>query len=188
MSTTIVTSKKSKAAALALVQALIAGTQKHFPSGSFMLGKTVYTTDTLVTALQGLANALISLNTAHASVKDAMTTLSGTETQVGPLVRDYKRFVLAAFSTATQELADFGLQPPKVRKPLDSDARAVATAKVRSTRAARGTTSKKQKLAIKGNVTSVKITPVTEPTAPAPTATPAEPTPAVPLQAAPRSR
>jgi|HubBroStandDraft_2_1064218.scaffolds.fasta_scaffold36452_2 hypothetical protein len=180
MSTTIVTSKKSKAAALALVQALIAGTQKHFPSGSFMLGKTVYTTDTLVTALQGLANALISLNTAHASVKDAMTTLSGTETQVGPLVRDYKRFVLAAFSTATQELADFGLQPPKVRKPLDSDARAVATAKVRSTRAARGTTSKKQKLAIKGNVTSVKITPVTEPTAPAPTATPAEPTPAVP--------
>jgi hypothetical protein len=164
---------------LTQVQALIAGTQKHFPNGSFTLGNTVYTTATLTQAFQSLENGIVALNTAHASVKDAMTALRGIVTKVGPLVRDYKRYVLSAFSTATQELADFGLRPPKVRKPLNSDERAVATAKVRSTRSARGTTSKKQKLAIKGDVTSVKITPVTEPAPPATTAPPAVPTPTV---------
>jgi hypothetical protein len=35
---------------LALVQGLISGTQKHFPSGSFTLGNVTYTTATLVQA------------------------------------------------------------------------------------------------------------------------------------------
>ena len=39
---------KSKAAALAHVQALIAGTQKHLPNGSFTLGNTTYTAASLV--------------------------------------------------------------------------------------------------------------------------------------------
>src|SRR5260370_38844576 len=52
------------------------------------------------------------------------------------------------------------MQPPKVRTPMDSDKRAGAVAKMRATRKARGTTSRKQKLAIKGDVTGVCITPV----------------------------
>jgi hypothetical protein len=58
------------------------------------------------------------------------------------------------------QLADFGLQPPKARKPLTNEQRAAAVAKLRATRAARGTTSKKQKLSVKGDVTGVQITPV----------------------------
>ena len=46
------TTSNTKAAALAHVQALIAGTQKHFPNGSFTLGNTTYTSASLVQVLQ----------------------------------------------------------------------------------------------------------------------------------------
>jgi len=167
----------NKAGALAQLQALVAGTLKHFPSGTFTLGNTTYTTATLVQALQGMEQALVALNAAQANARDAVTAFRDSETNVGPLLRDYKRYVLAAFSTATSQLADFGLQAPKARTPLSSEKRAAATAKLRATRKARGTTSKKQKLAIKGDVTGVIVTPVTAP--PAPTS-PVSPQPAVP--------
>jgi hypothetical protein len=56
---------------------------------------------------------------------------------------------------------------------------AARAAKAAATREARGTTSKKQKLAVKGNVTGVTVTPVTAPSAaPSPSAQPASPAPA----------
>jgi hypothetical protein len=156
---------------LGAVQALVAGTQKHFPNGSFTIGGTAYTATALIQALQSLEQAIVAVNAAQSNAKDAVLTLHGVEATVAPLMRDFKRFVLSTFGTATQELADFGLQPPKARKPLDSEKRAAATAKLRATRAARGTTSKKQKLTVKGNVTGVIVTPVTAPPAAPPAVT-----------------
>ena len=167
------TSKESKAAALARVQALIAGTTKHFPNGQFTLGNTVFTTASLIQLFQSLADAMTALSTAQASAKDAMAAVQATKTKVGPVIQAFQRFVLAAFSNAVQTLADFGLEPPKARAPLTSQQKAAAAAKAKATRAARGTTSKKQKLAIKGNVTGVNVTPVTAPTAAQPSAQPA---------------
>ena len=172
------TSSQSKATALAQVQALIAGAEKHFPSGQFTLGGTTFTTASLVQALQGLANAMTALNAAQKGAKDALTALQSTETTVDPTLRAFRKLVLAAFASSTQTLADFGLQPPKARTPLTSEQKAAAAAKMRATRKARGTTSKKQKLTVSGNVTGVDITPVTAPASPtpqaptAPTATP----------------
>jgi hypothetical protein len=174
-----ITSKQGKASALVRVQAIIAGTEKHFPNGSFTLGNAAYTTASLVQALKVLADALTDLAAAHASIRDGVTALHEAETSVGPLLRDYQHFLRATFSTANAPLADFGLAPPRVRSPLSSEKRAGAVAKMRATRAARGTTSKKQKLAIKGDVTGVIVTPITAagPSSP-PTATPAVPAPA----------
>ncbi|MGH7435747.1 MAG: hypothetical protein ACRENE_08735 [Polyangiaceae bacterium] len=166
------TSNKTAATSLADVQALIAGTQKHFPNGQFTFVNTAYTTATLVQALQSLADGLTALNVAHSSVKDGVAGLSALKAKLNPLVRAYVAYIRATFSDATTQLGDFGLQPPKVRQPLDTEKRAAATAKLRATRKARGTTSKKQKLAVKGDVTGVIVTPVTQP---APAATPASP-------------
>jgi hypothetical protein len=171
------TSKQNKATALTSVQALIAGTQKHFPSAQFTLGNVAYTTVTLVQALQGLADAFTALDTAHASVKDGVAALRTTETKVLPLIREYTSFLRATFSNATAQLGDFGLQAPKARQPLSTEKRAAATAKMRATRTARGTTSKKQKLGVKGDVTGVIVTPVTAPAPSSPPATPAGPAP-----------
>jgi hypothetical protein len=170
-------SAKNQASALAHVQALIAGTQKHFPNGQFTLGNTAYTTATLVQALQSLVDAFTALTAAHASVKDGVAALRTTATKVDPVIRAYTSFLRATFSTATAQLGDFGLQAPKAHQPLSSATRVVATAKAKATRTARGTTSKKQKLAVKGDVTGVVVTPVTQSAPSSPPATPAGPAP-----------
>jgi hypothetical protein len=162
---------KNKATALARVQALIAGTEKHFPNGQFTLGNTTYTTASLVQTLRSLADALAALDVAHASVKDGVVALRATETKVAPVIRDYTTFLRATFSNAMAQLGDFGVQAHKVRQPLVTEKRVVATAKLKATRKARGTTSKKQKLAVKGDVTGVVMTPVTHPAPASPPAT-----------------
>ena len=162
------TTSKATASALARVLALIAGTQKHFASGSFTLVGAPYTAASLVTTLQSLADALSAVLAAHAGVKAALGALAKVNATVGPVEQAYRRCVLAAFASEPQELADFGVPAPKARTPRTSVQNAAAAAKAKATRAARGTTSKKQKLAVKGDVTGVEITPVTSPAAPAP--------------------
>ena len=169
------TTSNTKAAALAHVQAIIAGTTKHLPSGSFTIGNTTYTSASLVQIFQGLVSAMQARNVAVTGAKDALTAEQAAQSQVDPILRAYERLVLVTFVGATQTLADFGLAPPKARTPLTAQQLAARAAKAKATRVARGTTSKKQKLGVKGDVTGVVVTPVTSPTA----ARPASPAPLV---------
>jgi hypothetical protein len=73
--------------------------------------------------------------------------------------------LILMFANAPDTLAVFGLKPPKARVPLTTAQRAAKTAKAEATRIARGTASKKQKAAIKGNVAGVTITPLITPPA-----------------------
>ena len=173
-----ITSIRNKANTLAQMQALVAGTQKHFPNGSFTLGNVTYTTASLVQAIQVLEDALTAVDAAQASARDAVNALRAAEATAAPLLRDYRNFLRVTFGAAATPLAEFGMPPPKARTPLGSEQRLAATAKMRATRLARGTTSKKQKLAIKGDVTGVLVTPVTH-------ADPASPPPAAPAGPAP---
>jgi hypothetical protein len=175
----IITSN-TKAAALAAVQALIAGTLKHFPSGSLTFGNTTYTSASLVTLLQSVVDAMTALNAARLAAKHALTTLQGIVGQVEPVIQVYEHFVQATFASAAPTLADFGLEPPKVPAPLSSQEKAASAAKAKATREARGTTSKKKKLAITGNVTGVTVTPITAPTAAPPSAQTVSTTPGAP--------
>jgi hypothetical protein len=168
------TSKVSKATALARVQAIIAGTKKHFPNGSLTIGNVAFTEASLVGLFQGLADAVIAESAARASAKGALSALRETNAKVSPVFRAFKRIVLDTFGSATEILADFGLEPPKARKPLSGEQIAAATVKRRATRTARGTIGKRKKLAIKGDVTGIVVTPVTHAPASPPSA--AEPT------------
>src|SRR5580704_13991842 len=96
---------RSTAVALAQVLALIAGTQKHFPSGSFTLEGASYTTVTLVPTLQSLADALTGVQAAHAALKAAVQSLAKVVASVGPLEKAYRGFILAAYGNSPQELA-----------------------------------------------------------------------------------
>jgi hypothetical protein len=178
----------TQAALLAGVQALIAGTQKHFPNGQFTLGNTAYTTASLVQVLQDLADAYAAVATVRSTAKDALAALGSTEAKVEPVIRDYESFLRATFRNATAQLGDFGLRAPKARTPMTPETRIAAAAKARATRLARGTTSKKQKLAIHGDVTGVIVTPVTAsgPT-PAPAVTAPAPAAPSPVTVAPAS-
>ncbi len=163
------TSKPSKAITLAHLQAFIAGTLKHFPNGSFTLGNTAYTTSSLVGLFQSLIDAIDAVVAAQASARDAVAAMRQVRARVAPVSMDYKRFLLATFRTATQSLADFGLEPPKAPKPRTGLQNATAAAKAHATREARGTVGKKKKLTVKGDVLGVLVTPVTDPSPAAPT-------------------
>jgi hypothetical protein len=180
------TKNPTQAALLARVQALIAGTQKHFPNGQFTLGNTAYTTASLVEVLTGLAGAYAAASAARLNAQDASAALSTAEASVDPVIRAYVTFLRATFSNATAQLGDFGLQAPKALTPLSPEKRLAATAKARATRIARGTMGKKQKLAVKGNVTGVLVTPITSSgPAPSPPTTAPAPAPAAPAPASP---
>jgi hypothetical protein len=179
------TKKPTQAALLAGVRALIAGTQKHFPSGQFTLGNTAYTTASLVAILTDLAGAYAAVSAARLNARGALAGRRTEEAKANPVIRDYVTFLRATFRDATAELDDFGLQAAKALTPLSPEKRLAATAKAKATRIARGTVGKKRKSTIHGDVTGVLVTPITTsgPTpppaasTPAPTAGPTAPAP-----------
>ena len=162
------TTKPTKATALAGVLALIAGIQKHFPTGSLTVGNVVFTTAALILLLQGQADAMTAQTTAQKTADDAMTALRALQTRNGPIIQALKDLLLAQFGSASQTLADFGLSPRKVRAPMTVAQKAAAAAKSKATRAARGTAGPKAKLAIKGVVPApVETAPTVAVTTPA---------------------
>jgi hypothetical protein len=168
-----ITSKESKAVALAHVQALILGLLKHLAGQSFTIGTVPFTTATLAQLLQELADAFAQLNEARAAAKDALAKLEATKARVGPVMQGFARIVVAMFTGDTATLADFGLRARKVPPPKTVEQMAAAKAKAKATREARGTMSAKAKRAIKGNVTGVTVTPITSPAAAEPSTQPA---------------
>jgi len=146
MSSTV---KPTKAKALAGVQALIAGTQKHTPTGSVSFGNATYAVADLVALLNSVAAALTALNVAQAGAKDALTALRAVMAKVGPVIQGYRRYLRSLYGSATQTLADYGLEPEKPRRPLTTEERAAALQKSEATRKLRGTKGSKQKAAIK---------------------------------------
>jgi hypothetical protein len=82
----------------------------------------------------------------------------------------FVKIVRGSFGNQPDVLADFGLEPEKAATPLTVEQKVAAAAKRKATRAARGTTGSKAKLAITGNVTGVVVTPVTTATAAQPAA------------------
>jgi hypothetical protein len=163
-------SKPNKAAALATLRALIAGTQKHTPTGSLTFGNATYTSASLVQLVQSLVDAMTAIDEAEAHAKDLMATLRDVAARVRPVVQAYQKYLVATYGNATQTLADYGLKPHKAPAPRTSEQKAASALQLRATRKARGTKSKKQKASIKG-----VVTPAPEPPAAAPAAPPAKP-------------
>jgi hypothetical protein len=171
-------SNATHAQTLAQLQALISGLQKQLPNGSFTLVSTAYTTATLVQALQGVIAALSAVTSAHAAVKAALTAWDAEDAKMGPVVLALKRTLQSMFVNAPDTLALFGLSARKAPAPRTGEQIAAAAAKAKATRIARGTSSKKAKSAIKGNVTGITIVPTTIPSAPEATP-PAQQAPAI---------
>lgn len=150
--------KPNKASALASLRALIAGTQKHTSNGQMTFGNATYTAASLVQTLQSLLDAMASYDAAVAQAKDNLAALRGLAAKVNPVVRAYRRYLVATYGNAVETLADYGLKPPKARATSTSEQKATTAAKALATRQARGTTSKKQKASIKGTTVTRTVT------------------------------
>jgi hypothetical protein len=137
---------------LAAVQALIAGTEKHYPNGSLTFGNATYQSSSLVQTLQGLVNAMQTYAAAQVSSKDALVSLEALEATVDPILSDYRKFLVATFGRSAQTLADFGLTPTKAPKPLTVEAMSAKVALGKATRKARGTLGTAERSKIHGTV------------------------------------
>jgi len=164
-------SKKSKTSEATLATQLAAGTQKHFASiAALMFAGGTSTPSQVVAQLVLLATLRSDAEAAKANVKVKLAAEKAQAPALHDLLIAYVAFVRATFSSASV-LADFGLAPRKAATPLTVEQQAAAKAKRAATRKARGTMGKKEKLAVKGDVTGVAITPITAPAAqPAPAA------------------
>jgi len=166
-----------KVSQAALAAKLVAGTQKHLATATqLMVAGGTYTAQQVETQLQTLVTLRAAVDAAKVAVKAKLVDESNQAPALRVFLESYVGFVRAAFSGSPDVLADFGLAPKKAPTPRTAEEQAAANAKSEATRKARGTMSKKKKLAIKGNVTGVVVTPVTEP-APAPVASPAQSAP-----------
>ena len=160
---------------------LLVGIPKYCANTVFFVGGQSITPAQVVTGIHSLLDAGAASSAAMASWKEAMQSEEKALAQVGQMVREVRDSVALMYSGVPTTLNAFAIQPRKPAKPLSAEARAAATAKLRATRKARGTTSKKQKAQITGNVTGVSIVPITTPASPAPTeAPPAATSPATP--------
>jgi hypothetical protein len=162
------TTSNAKAATLARMQAAISGLQKHLPNGQFTFGGVATTTASIVQLFQSLIAAMSAVTAAQASATEAVAAMRAAAAKVGPVYLALKNSLLGTYGNATSTLADFGLEPHKAPAPRTAAQKAAAAAKAKATRQARGTTSKKQKLTVTGNVSGIIVTPVTTTTAPSP--------------------
>ena len=183
----------SKSNEAALAEQLAAGTQKHLATiAQLIVGSSTYTPAQAETQLKAFAALRNDVDAARATVKAKLADEAAQAPTMRVFILAFITYVQAAFGNSPDILADFGLAPKKVAVPLTAVQKAAAAAKRKATREARGTMGKKARLAVKGNVTGIVVTPVTgtssasaggsasataapAPTQPAP-ATPAAPT------------
>jgi hypothetical protein len=143
---------------------LIAGIAKHFANApSMAFGSATLTPAQLTTSLQALVDLRAGVEGAKATATAKVAAEKAQAPALIALMGEFVAFVKATFSNSPDVLADFGLQPKKARAPLTVEQKAAAAAKRKATRAARHTQGPKAKLAVKGNVTGVNVTPVTTP-------------------------
>jgi hypothetical protein len=155
------TKRDTKSQVAADAKQLIAGTAKHLTSGTQvpLLGGS-FTPDQVTSKLQMLVDLRSDVEASKASTKAKIANEAAQIPALRAFRSAYRSYVKAAFGSAPDVLADFGITP-KTREPLTVEAKAAAAAKRAATRAARHTLGTKQKKAIKGDVTGVLMTPIT---------------------------
>jgi len=164
------TNEKGKGQVAELAGQLIAGTAKYLTSTtSVVLEGSSYTQAQITSKLQSIVTLRSDVDAAKAATKAKLATEATQSPALRSFMTAYESYVRGAYGSQPDALADFGLQPRKVRAPATVEAKAAAVAKRAATRAARHTMGKVQKQVVKGDVTGVVVTAVTS--APTPTVT-----------------
>lgn len=142
-------------------QALLVGLPKYCASTIFPYAGQSYTAPQVVTFIAAILNAKVAVAPAKGTWLAAVHAAEQTEIENAKIVKAARSVCSSLFVDDPSTLAALAITPRKTPKPLSTEARAAANAKAEATRKARGTTGKKQKALITGNVTGVTIIPNT---------------------------
>ena len=146
---------------VAELRSLQAGIAKHMGAETCSLSGKDYTAADLVARLQVWLDAEILVEAAQARHAEAVAKSDKLRETEGPFARSVRDAFRLRFGHTLTALADFGIAPKKARRAPTNEEELVRIARNNATRVERKTMGKKQKKAIKGNVTGVVITPVT---------------------------
>jgi hypothetical protein len=141
-------------------QALVNAMPKYCPTATFVVAGKTFTTPQAVALLTSVIDTTNAVAPARATWIAATKAVAAVEATDGMTARKIRDIVAIMLENEPTALAELAIEPPKPRKPLSNEARALAEAKARATRLARGTKSPKQKALIKGDVTGVTIVPL----------------------------
>ena len=157
----MVSKNETKTAVVTRAQQLGAGVAKHLAGVTQVtLTGGSFTPADLTTKLQQVVSVQADVDAAKGAVKGKLATQATALAALRPLMGWLVAYVKLVYGNQPDVLADFGIHP-KARAALTVEAKAAAAAKRASTRKARGTKGPVQKLAVKGDVTGVTITPTT---------------------------
>ena len=159
------------------VTQVIAGAKKRIPNVNQALpvGTSTMTVAAVLGQLQSIIDNRAAVVAAQATAKAKVAAEKAAMPALTVIFHAFVAFIRFTFGSDPEALADFGLAPHKVPAPMTAEQKAVAAAKRKATREARGTMGPKQKKNVKGNVTAtLVVTPAASPT-PAPAEAPALP-------------
>jgi hypothetical protein len=148
---------------IAELRGLQAGIQKNLATFTFIVASKTYSgAEALAVVETAVASAQAVLD-ARGTLSDALVADKRCQTLNGATLKAF-RSIIGLMYTDHTTLLEFAIAPKKVRTPLTNDALVLRAAKARATRTKRKTLGKRQRAAIKGEVTGVVITPVTSET------------------------
>jgi hypothetical protein len=131
---------------------VIAGIEKNMQGvTSVKLLGTAYNPTELSDVFQDHIDAFAQVATLRAQLRVAVAAARAKTKQVATLGRALRTYLVNDHGSTSTVLADFGFAPDKVRQ-TDPVTQVIAAERLRATRKARGTKSKKAKRAIKGVV------------------------------------
>ena len=146
---------------IAEIRALLEGIQANLPTATLTIGGKSYSPAQLLAFVQSCLASLMAVQMAHGALRDAVAADRTFQAQNQATLKAIRSMIALMFVDNATKLAEFGLTPPKERTPLSAEALLSRAAKARATRAKRRTMGRRQKAAIKGDVTGVVITPTT---------------------------
>jgi hypothetical protein len=129
---------------------LVAGIQKHMPTGTFTVLSLPETATQVGAVIQERIDKAQAVITARTALHEAVLASDSVYAQTEPFVQSVRQSVRAMYGTSPTILADFGENPRKVATPLTPAQKVIAAAKRAATRKARGTIGKKAKAEIVG--------------------------------------
>jgi hypothetical protein len=161
--------RNAKSQVVNTTKLLIVGATKHLPTGpAVSFDGSAYTQDQVTEMLQALVDLRANVDAAKAAVKDHLALEAARAPALAAFSRQFRAFIKAAYANSPSALADFGISP-RARVAQTVETKTAAVAKRAATRAARHTMGPKQRLAVKGDVTGVVVSPVTAPVPAVPT-------------------
>jgi hypothetical protein len=151
---------KSRGSILTELRGLDAGIAKNMGSRTTILAGVTYTAAQLRARIKVSLDAETSIADAKAALATALLAGRRVRTTEAAFIGGLRKMIQTGYGPLIDKLAEFGVPPKKPPPKRTTYQRLVMSAKNQATRKKRGTLSKKQKKAIKGNVTGVVITPV----------------------------